>query len=222
VRLAAGSEKTMPREIHPNVDWPDGFEPTPPAKRESYPHGFRVTQTQAFKNIHDELDKMDVDTRRVETATQQVNDRPQRPYKDADPDDPVVVVYFEQDGAQFAIPCDCWDNLRDNAQAIARYLDAKRALDRYGVKTITSEFETQALPPGDESDGQDDVVAAGPGGNGAGTPPHEILEVVPDASDEVVESVARRKMANVHPDQPDGDREEYHRIQNAKEAMLDE
>ena len=52
-------------------------------------------------------------------------------------------------------------------------------------------------------------------------PPHEVLEVNPDAGDDVVRAVARRKAANAHPDNEDGDREEYKRIQQAKETMLD-
>ncbi|WP_247001092.1 hypothetical protein [Halosolutus gelatinilyticus] len=44
---------------------------------------------------------------------------------------------------------------------------------------------------------------------------------MPDAPDDVVKAVARRKMANVHPDGDNPDEEEYVRIQKAKEAMLD-
>jgi len=193
-----------------SLDWPDEFERTSERKRSAYPHGFNVSRNEAFDSILEELRKMDARNVRVETAAPHTAKNPHRPYSDRDPDDPGVVIYFERDGQQYAVPCDRWDNLRDNARAIALYLDAKRALDRYGVQTIRSEFDTQALPEPDE----DAVVAD--------EPPHEILDVAKDASEDVVKAAARRLSANVHPDKPDGDEEEFKRIQRAKSAMLGE
>jgi hypothetical protein len=191
------------------LDWPEGFDRTSPGERESYPHGFRVSRTSAFENILEELRKMDARNVQVKTAAPHTVDNPHRPYADRDPDDPGVVIYFERDGQQFAVPCDRWDNLRDNAQAIAKYLDAKRALERYGVQTVESEFSTQALPSGDE-----DVVAGG-------EPPHEILEVSPDADEKVVRAAARELKKVHHPDQG-GDGERLQQIIAAEEAMLDD
>ncbi|WP_114578541.1 J domain-containing protein [Saliphagus sp. LR7] len=191
-----------------DLEWPDGFERTPGAEREPYPHGFRVSRTQAFDGILDELQKMGARNVQVKTAAPHTQKAPHRPYQDRDPEDPGVVVYFERDGAQFAVPCDRWDNLRDNAQAIAKYLDAKRALERYGVQTVSSEFETQALPSGDE----EAVVAT--------RPPHEILEVAPDAGEAVVRAAARSKKKEHHPDQG-GDQAEFQAVVDAEEMMLD-
>jgi len=99
--------------------------------------------------------------------------------------------------------------LRDNAQAIAKYLDAKRALERYGVGTIGSEFETQALPSGDEA-----VVA------GDSRAPHEVLDVAPDASDQQVREAYRDRLkSGGHPD-TGGDEQDFKRIERAKEALL--
>ncbi len=191
-----------------SLDWPDEFERTPDAERTSYPHGFQLTRREAFESILDELQKMDVRNVQVETAAPHTAKNPSIPYKDRNPEDPGVVVYFERDGRQFAVPCDRWDNLRDNARAIALYLDAKRALERYGVQTVESEFTTQALPSGDE----DAVVAE--------EPANEVLGVAPDAPDDVVEAAARRLSANVHPDKPEGDEEEFKRIQRARDRLL--
>ena len=192
-----------------NLDWPDGFERTPESERESYPHGFRVTRTQAFETILDELRKMDARNVQVQTDAPHTVENPHRPYADRDPEDPGVVVYFERDGQQFAVPCDRWDNLRDNAQAIAKYLDAKRALERYGVQTVESEFSTQALPSADEEVVVSDVL-----------PPHRVLDVAADASDDVVRAAARELKKQHHPDNG-GDAEAFQRVVEAEEVMLD-
>lgn len=113
-----------------SLDWPDRFDRTPSNEREPYPYNFRVSKKKALENIKEELQKMDVTNTSVETGVKS---------------DPGVVVYFERDGEEFSVPCDQWDNTRDNAQAIAKYLNAKRALDRYGVTTVESEFSTASL-----------------------------------------------------------------------------
>lgn len=199
------------------LDWPNGFERTPPDDREPYPGGFEVSRTRAFDSIVEQIDKIEGAMNvRVETAAPHTKKQPHRPYSDRDPDDPGVVAYYDREGQGYAVACDRWDNLRDNARAIALYVDAKRAIERYGVATVGSEFQTQALPSGED----DDVVVAGPGGDRQ--EPHEVLNVAPDAPDDVVRAAARRLAANAHPDRPDGDQEEFKRIQQAKQALLDD
>ncbi|WP_276258100.1 J domain-containing protein [Haloglomus litoreum] len=189
-----------------DLDWPAGFERTPPAERTRYPHGFRVSQTEAFDSILEQLDQMDAVNPRVETAAPHTQRHPHRPYQDREPEDPGVVVYCDLDGEGRAFPCDRWTTLRDNARAIAKYLEAKRALDRYGVGTVGSEFETQALP-GDEP------VATGP-------PPHEVLGVAPDAPESVVKGAARARKKETHPDNG-GSTDAFQRVVEAEEAMLE-
>ncbi|QLG63205.1 DnaJ domain-containing protein [Halorarum salinum] len=196
------------------LDWPDGFPRTPAGERTSYPGGFEVSRATAFDSILEELEKLEAANPRIETAAPHTAKHPHRPYADRDPEDPGVVAYYDKDGQGFAVACDRWDNLRDNARAVALYIDAKRAIDRYGVSTVGSEFQTQALPSGDE----DDVVVAGSGEVAA---PHEVLGVSPDAPDNVVKAVARRLSADVHPDSDSPDVEKYKQVQRAKEVMLD-
>jgi hypothetical protein len=198
--------------MSPEVDWPEGFDRTPESKRERYPHGFRVSRTQAFDNIVEECRKMGAVNVEVETAAPHTAKHPHQPYADRDPDDPGVVVYFDREGREFAVPCDRWDNLRDNAQAIAKYLNAKRALERYGVQTIESEMSTQQLPPGD------DVIAA-PGANAEQA--HEVLDVAPDADAEVVKAAARSLKKKYHPDRDDGDENRFKTVVSAEKAMLE-
>lgn len=196
------------------LDWPEGFERTDPADRISYPGGFEVSRTRAFDSIVEEIEKIDGAMNvRVETAAPHTQKAPHRPYQDRDPDDPGVVAYYDREGQGYAVACDRWDNLRDNARAVALYVDSKRAIERYGVATVGSEFETQALPSGEE-----DVVAAG---SGRSEPPHEVLGVAPDAPDAVVKGAARSLKAEKHPDSG-GSRDAFRRVVEAEEAMLDE
>ncbi len=190
------------------LDWPEGFERTAPADRRAYPGNFQVDRPRAFDSVVEQLEKMDAYDIEVLTAAPHTKKQPHRPYQDREPDDPGVVAYYKKDGQQFAVACDQWSNLRDNARAVALYIDAKRALERYGVATRTSEFQAQALPSGDE-----EAVAAAP-------PPHEVLDVAPDAPDAVVEAAAREKMKETHPDQG-GTGEALQRVRQARQQMLE-
>ncbi|GGL70195.1 DnaJ domain-containing protein [Halocalculus aciditolerans] len=196
-----------------DFQWPAGFDRTPASDRKRYPGGFEVSRTTAFESILEELEKFDAVNVDVQTTVPHTARNPNVPYKDRDPDDPAVVVYFDRDGRRYAVPCDRWNNLRDNARAIAKYLDAKRAIERYGVATLETEMSTQALPSGD-----DDVVVAGDGRR----EPHEVLGVSPNAPESVVEAAARQLKKETHPDQPDGDEQAFKSVVRAEEVMLGE
>lgn len=194
------------------LDWPDGFDRTPAREREPYPHGYQVTRTEAFRSVWNELDRMDVRNPRIDTAAPHTQDEPWRPYSDQDPDDPGVVARWEDaTGQGYAAPCDRWDNLRDNARSIAKYLEAKRGIDRWGVATVTGEFGTQALPGPDD----EDALARGP-------PPHEVLDVAPDADRDVIEAAVRAKKGKFHPDGSDPDETKWKQVQRAEEVLLDD
>lgn len=206
----------MPSNTH-TVDWPEGFERTDPSDREPYPGGFEVTRYRAFESIMDELDRLDAYNVDVQTNAPHKNRRPHQPYKDANPEDPSVVVYFERDGRRFAVPCDRWDNLRDNARAIASYLDAKRAIERYGVSTVDTEMSTQALPSGEE----EEAIAVGPGGSTMTEPEAaEILGVREDADEDAIKGTAERKLRVEHPDH--GGDGHVARIKKARDVLLGE
>lgn len=195
------------------IDWPPGFDRIDPADRRKYPGGFEVSRREAFDSILDELEKLDAYNVDVQTNAPHTARHSHRPYKDRDPQVPAVVVYFEQDGERYAVPCDRWNNLRDNARAIAKYLDAKRAIERYGVSTVDTEMSTQALPSGEE-----DVIVAD---DGSQMEPHEVLGVSPDAPKAVIEGAARSLKGDAHPDNG-GSRDEFDRIAKAETAMLEE
>lgn len=192
-------------------DWPPEYDRTPSEERTPYPHGFDVSRSKAFESILAELGKMDgVTDVQLDSGAEHQTRNPNKPYANASFDDPGVVVRFRRDGEQFAMPMDRWDNPRDNARAIALTLRAKRALTRYGVETIESEFETLRLPPGDP----DREAVAGR------QPPHDVLGVAPDADPDVVKAAARSLKKKHHPDHG-GDRETFLRIVRAESELLE-
>ena len=119
-----------------------------------------------------------------------------------------VVVYFTKDGEQMAAACDRWDNPRDNAQDLYHYLHETRMQEQRGTVTAESEYQKLRLPSGDG----DAVVAKAPA--------HEVLGVAPDAPRATVKGAYRELLKERHPDHG-GTEAEFHRLQEAKEAMLD-
>jgi hypothetical protein len=199
----------------PSLEWPDQFDRTPPEQRKPYPHGFEVSRTKASQSILNQLNKMDgLGNVKLETGAEHQTRNPHLPYADSTADDPGVVVHYERHGEQYCIPCDRWARLRDNARAIALYLKAKRALERYGVGTIEDEFSTHKLPPPDSEQRPMEMRASTP-------PPHEVLEISPDASSNVVKMAAKAKKKQNHPDAEGGSEEEFKKIVNAEKALLD-
>lgn len=51
-------------------------------------------------------------------------------------DDTGVAVYFTLYGEQRCIPCDRWNTVADNLQAVRKTVEALRGLDRWGAKAI--------------------------------------------------------------------------------------
>jgi len=192
-----------------NLDWPAEFERTDASDREPYPGGFRVTRSQAFQNLLDELRSWDgVTDVQLDSGAEHQKTNKNKPYANASFDDPGVVVRFTKDGEEMAAACDQWDNPRDNGQDLYHYLHETRMQEQRGTVTAESEYEKLRLPSGDE--------AAAPA-----EPPHEILGVAPDAPDGVVKAAERELLKQHHPDSG-GDPEEFKRIKNAAEGLRGE
>ncbi|MFP4218435.1 MAG: DnaJ domain-containing protein [Salinarchaeum sp.] len=153
------------------------------------------------------LERVDADDVRVSTAAPH-RKKDGRPYADANPDDPSVVVRWTKDGDQYAVACDRYTDWRDNARAIGLYIREKRKMASRPVVTGQDVFATARLPSGDE----DAVVGR--------EPPHEVLGVSPDAPEAVVKEAARSLKAEHHPDRG-GDEDQFKRVVAAEEAMLD-
>ena len=199
------------------IDWPRGHDRTDPNDREPYPGDLSPTRKESFESIVDELEAWEATegSVRIETASQHYVDRPNIPHQHDKPDDVGVAAYFRREGEaadeEFAVSCDRWETQRENARAIALWARRQRLAERCGVQTVADTVETARLPPAES-----EAIAAPPASSsddGLDEEPHEILEISPDASDDVIEAVARRKSANVHPDSDDPDVEEFQRIQ---------
>ncbi len=191
------------------TDWPDEFDRTPSEDRKPYSGGFRVTRSTAFQNVLDELRTWDgVTDVQLDSGAEHQKRNPNKAYANATFDDPGVVVRFTKDGEEMAAACDRWDNPRDNAQDLYHYLHETRMQEQRGTVTAESEYQKLRLPSGDE----DAVVGR--------QPPHEVLGVSPDAPEAVVKGAARSLKAEHHPDTGD-DEEQFKRVVEAEEAMLE-
>lgn len=58
----------------------------------------------------------------------------------AEPADPGVALYFQLDGKPHCLPCDTFDRVADNIAAIAKHIEATRAIERYGVASLSEMF----------------------------------------------------------------------------------
>lgn len=118
------------------------------------------------------------------------------------PENPGVAVYFLLDGEQKCIPCDRWDRIEDNLQAIRKTVEALRGLERWGAKhMVEAAFAGfAALPAGSEF--------------GWWT----VLGVDRGAHLEELRRVYRALVKQHHPDHG-GDPEAFHRLQEAWAEM---
>lgn len=193
------------------IDWPAGWDRTPASERERN-NRFEKTLRESIDDLEAELERVGVDHWRLNTAAQHQKRNPKYPYADANPDDPGAVVRWTMDGDQYAAACDAYSRLRDNIRSLYLYIQEKRKMENRPVVTGESEFANARLPPGDE----EEAVVAG----SSRTPPHEVLQIQPDAPPKVVESAARARKAETHPDNG-GSTEEFQEVVEAEEAMLD-
>jgi len=189
-----------------SLDWPAGWERTPPAQRERN-RSFEASLASTTDDLATEMDRMDVDSWRASIGNQHTKSNG-LPLHNANPDDPGFVLRWTDDGEQFAVACDDYSRLRDNLRTVYLWVHETRMRSQRPVKTGDTEFAAARLPSGDE---EETVVAT--------AAPHEVLEVAPDASDAVVEAAYRQKIKSAHPDQG-GDAASVARVKNAKKAML--
>lgn len=204
----------------PELDWPPGYDRTAPDDREPYPGNITVGHREAFESIDEELERWGATLERISFAAPSYANDSRIPHKSSNPDDPAVVAYFrrvdEAADEGYAIACDRWDSLRDNARAIALYARRKRLAERCGVTTADSEFETARLPPGDES--APDVIAVEPEPD---REPHEVLGVAPDAPDLVVNGAFRELVKEAHGDQGGNEKYDVRELKRARDELLD-
>lgn len=189
------------------VEWPAAFGERTPARDREKNRSYEVTLSKAFSDLESELDKLGVDDFRYSFDAQQ-RQRDGRPYARASPDDPAFVLRWTKQGEQYAVACDRYSRLRDNVRTVGLYVREKRMMEKRDVRTGETEFSNLRLPSGEEA------VAAE-------APPHVVLGVEADAGPQRVRDAFRDLAKETHAD-AGGSTEEFIRIKEAKEAMLDE
>lgn len=126
------------------LSWPAGWPRTAPRQRGNY----RTTLGSALNNLRGELRKLCGEKAAATLVlSSNVTLGVERPA------DPGVVAYFAWDQQQIAIPCDRWQAVEHNVQAIALTIEAMRAMERHGAKhMIRAMFQGfTALPaPGED------------------------------------------------------------------------
>jgi hypothetical protein len=191
------------------IDWPAGWERTP-ARERTTARKFQASLADSTKSIAGEMDRMGVDEFRASTASGgRYVKQNGLPKHNANPDDPGFVLRWSNDGEQFAVACDAYTRLKDNVRAVYLWVNETRLRGNRPVRTGDTEFAAARLPSGEE-----DAVAAAP-------PPHEVLDVAPDAPETIVEGAYRAKVQQAHPDKG-GSAEALKRVNRAREAMLDD
>jgi len=191
------------------IDWPPGFDRTPERRREPN-RNFEASLAQTTEDLATEMDRLDPSEWRASIGSSHTK-TDTLPRANASPDDPGFVLRWTKDGQQFAVACDRYSRLRDNVREVYLWVHETRMRGNRAVVTGESEFAAARLPAGD---GETETIAASP-------PAHEVLDVAPDAPDGVVEAAFREKTKEFHPDHG-GSYEEFRRLQNAKEAMVDD
>lgn len=168
---------------------------------------FKVSQEQAQQGIHRELALLGA--RNVVLSTNVELRRDGLPYATRKaPEDQGVAVYFTMNGEQQCIPCDKWKSVAENMRAIEKTVEALRGLERWGAKEmVNAAFRGfKALP-------ESTIVTPYQARHW-----HEVLEVAPTASPEVIKAAYRQQLLKHHPDRG-GDVSKFHEVQKAfKEA----
>ena len=186
------------------VDWPDGFERTPPGEREKitkFSTGFRKTK----RDLKKEMERMGVDHWRLDDVT-------------GSGGDPGVVVRWTADGVDHAVACDAYASKSSNLRSAYLWINETRKRGDRPVVTGQDEFAAAQLPPGD---GEEPIVAGGVD-DGLDREPHDVLGVAPDAPEPVIRGAFRELAKEGHGDQGGSEKYDVQELQQARDEMLDD
>lgn len=105
----------------------------------SYDSHKALSIADAVQRLQDEIDRIGANNYVLSTNIQVRLDG--WPRSDAaQPKDPGACLYFTLGGKPHALPCDTYDRVADNIAAIAKHIEATRAIERYGVATMEELF----------------------------------------------------------------------------------
>ena len=187
--------------------WPSGWKRA--ARRERARFGAH-TVYKAIQEVYHQVELLGVARGRVILSTNLALRLDGIPYSgQRAPQDPGAAVYFElRRGAPRVLACDRWDRVEHNLWALARHVDAMRAMERWGVGSLEQAFAGFVGLP--ERAGQrawwQTLGLDGPGG-------HTL---------ERVQAAYRARARVLHPDLPGGSTEAMAELNEAREVALRE
>lgn len=197
------------------LEWPSGVERTTPGKRKNANFKEKTTtgkwkrksMNTATSDLMNEIDLWGGKNVVLSCNVPHRKDdgMPYAKYKK--PEDPGAVIYFQVDDEHWNVPIDTYTRVPDNIYAIYRTLNHLRAIERDGGKTVANRAYTnfKALPEA---------------GAGTGSKWYEILGVDYYASEPEIIKAYRRKAKVYHPDKPNGSREKWNELQEARDQGL--
>lgn len=195
----------MIKEAYP-LQWPSGWQRARSPKRSQFAdHSIDAAtstlldEIRRLNHMHNRYGKPDCI---ISTDLKLRNDG--LPYSgQRQPQDQGVAVYFKFNNQDIVIACDNYTRIQDNIYAIAKTIEAMRAITRYGASDLLQRAFTgfQALP-------------AGPAQRNW----WEILFCQEDSPADSVKSYWRQLAKKYHPDNPDtGDEAKFKEVQFAWE-----
>lgn len=124
----------------------------------------------------------------------------------SEPRDPGVALYFDLNGKPHCMPCDTYDRVADNIAAIAKHIEATRAIDRFGVATVSEMFAGfAALPAPGAKRSWVEVLGLGDGEN---------------ITRATIETQYRILASKRHPDTPTGSHQQMAELNVARDEAL--
>jgi hypothetical protein len=152
----------------------------------------RITAGDGAMRVLVELERLHVERHEVVISTNLKLRTDGLPREDMTTNDPGAAVYWRSKaGARRCMAVDAYDRTADNLAAIAATLEALRAIERHGGAAILDRAFTgfAALPA--------------PAANEKAW--HELLDVLPTATEAEITAAYRRKISEVHSGRPGGD-----------------
>lgn len=186
------------------IDWPDGWDRTPPSDRTRGP--YQVDWSQAEQELVREIERAGGTTIAIDRELG----------ASGRTSDPGVVVRWTQDGDAKVMACDEHTRKDANLRAIGLTIrDLRKSTTRGVIQEDRAFHGLDALPSGKATSPVVDRRSRS-------QPAHAILGVAPDAPPEIVETAARRLKKKHHPDSSeDPDKTRFNLVCKAEEAMLD-
>lgn len=197
------------------LQWPQGRPRKQSRKRATFGkkvHNGRYQETKgltvadALYRLQEELDRIGARYPVISTNLEPRLDGLPRSGQ-AEPRDPGVALYFHLAGKPHCMPCDTYDRVADNIAAIAKHIEATRAIDRFGVATVSEMFAGfTALPA-----------------PGAARPWREVFGFNPGpVTKDQIEAAYRQASKSAHPDRPGGSHDAMAELNRAKAEALKE